>query len=187
MPAADDWEESCCGLSAFVERVTIMNPPFSIAAILRLPLLLVSLSYSLQAQSPVVNQMLTLQVLEFNKVAIASSAWVEGVLRENAVHPNGHEMEAIARLVWTSNGEEQKITIACVHVLPGIHLTARVGTSSGNREVVHTFIELTDASTYDLLRGLSRTAGGCEVRYSLRTDPAFGRHQQRVVYTVTSG
>lgn len=152
-----------------------------------LTLLSLPLSPDVLAQPPVTNQVLTLQVLEFNKLAIVSLTTLVGTIENETVHLRGLEAHAAVKLAWTSNGEEQKITVACVHLMPGTILRIHVREWKGSREVVYSSIELSDASTYDLLRGLSRSAGGCELRYSMRADERMENGEQVVIYTVTSG
>jgi len=187
MPAADDWEESCCGLSASLKDFRIMKKTNSISTVLTLLSMLCFSTEFLPAQPTATNQVITLQVLEFNKITIVSPTMVIATIDKESYHSRGLEAQAAAKLVWTSNGEEQKITVACLRLFTGAHLRIEVREWQGSREITGTSITLSDALTYDLLRGLSRSAGHCELKYSLHASEITGGKDQIVVYTVTSG
>lgn len=187
MPAADDWEESCCGLSASLKDFRIMKKNNSISIVLTLLSMLSFSTEFLPAQPSAANQVITLQVLEFNKISIVSPTMMIATIDKESYHSRGLEAEAAANLIWTSNGEEQKITVACLHMFPGTHLRIEVREWEGSREITGSSITLSDALTYDLLRGLSRSAGRCELKYTLHASEIIGRRDQVVVYTVTSG
>lgn len=187
MPVADDWEESCCGHSVFWKGFGIMKHSFSIPTILTLLSLIVCPPESLPAQPSAANQVITLQVLEFSKLAVFSATTVVAFLDDQSYATRSPETDRRARLAWTSNGEEQKITVACLHTISGVHLRVLVREWRGSREAEQSSIELSDALTHDLFRGLSRSAGGCELQYSLRAFQLPDRRDQVVIYTVTSG
>lgn len=144
-------------------------------------------SATLLSQPSASNQVVTLEVLELNKIFLSKDflsldpvAVLESFAERSAVSGR-------ARLVWTSNGGARKISIASKLASPSclvrVDLTAVQGSTAAKNR-----LELDDASTQDFIHGLSKSAGSCEVVFLVVTnDPEWVRpHIHAVVYTVTS-
>jgi hypothetical protein len=138
-----------------------------------------SLAFS---QRSATNQVITLQVAELNALSVSSQ-----VVSLNFA-PVGREHNAATKLIWTSNGEDRKITVARREVPAGrpIYIALKPFAQDAGFEKD---IELSNSTTLDLLHGLSRSAGGCVIEFSIRSadDRMSTGAQQAVIYTITSG
>jgi len=145
-------------------------------------------SVSLLSQYSVSNQVVTIEVLELNTVKVAHELLAlkspgYGDRKQSAAEV----VTAQTRLVWTSNGDRRKISIAskqasksCIVRIDLLEMNGRIGPKHE--------LELRDSSTRDFIRGLSKSAGSCGIRFSVyMSDPeGYPAHLHSIVYTVTS-
>lgn len=153
----------------------------------RLAQLLILTSSALFSQPSVSNQIVTLEVLELNKIFLSKDLLA---LEPVAVLERSAERSVIsgkAQIVWTSNGGVRKISITSRQASSSCIVRVSMGAVYGSTAVADK-LELHDASTRDLIQGLSKCAGSCEVRFMVVTDDLepVRPHVHAIVYTVTS-
>ena len=188
MPVAELWEEICCGQSRF-ERPTPMKQTLSILARQLTNFFIVTIisTATLLSQHSVSNQVVTLEVLELNKVVVSNELLALESPGYNDFRPEASVVTAQTRLVWTSNGDRRKISVASKHASTSCVVHVTLQEVNGRIGPKHE-LELRDSSTHDFIRGLSKSAGSCGIRFSVYTsDPEGGQvHVHSIVYTVTS-
>ena len=144
-------------------------------------------SASLVSQRSVSNQVVTLEVLELNKVTVSNELLALESPGYGDTMPEASVVTAQTRLVWTSNGDFRKISVASKQAssscIVRVNLQEMNGHIGPKRE-----LELKDASTHDFIRRLSRSAGSCGIRFSVyMSDPRGTQaHVHSMIYTVTS-
>ena len=145
-------------------------------------LLCVFLKLPVFSQPSVTNQIVTLQVAELNALSVTNHL----LTVSGAVNPEiRYQANAATRLVWTSNGENRKISVK--KKTSGGSLTITLEDLNGDHQFPRDGKELKDGSTFDLMSNLSRAAGSCMVRFeAVSFDAKNGREMQVVVYTITS-
>lgn len=153
----------------------------------RLTGLLILSSAALLSQPSISNQIVTLEVLELNNIFLSKDLLA---LEPVAVLENSAERSVIsgkARLVWMSNGGARKISIASKQASPTCLVRVNLSAVQGSTSAANT-LELRDAATHDFIRGLSKSAGSCEVAFLVvADDPERAQpHFHAIVYTVTS-
>lgn len=144
-------------------------------------------SAALFSQYSVSNQVVTLEVLELNKVIVSNQLLALGSSLYYQDSVEGSVVSAQTRLVWTSNGERRKISVASKQASRScvVHITLQeINGHTGVRRQ----LELTDTSTHDFVDGLSKSAGSCGVRFSvfMRDPEGEPAHFHSIIYTVTS-
>ena len=134
------------------------------------------------SQPSMTNQIVTLQVAELNALSVTNNLLtVPGEVKPEIEY----QASASTRLVWTSNGENRKISVKKKTV--GGALTISVEDMGGGHELITEGRTLRDGSTFDLVTNLSRAAGSCLVRFvAVSFDPKYHDEIQTVVYTITS-
>lgn len=144
-------------------------------------LLTLLLSSALFSQPSKTNQVITLQVVELNALSV-STQYVS--LASRAFD---RESKAAIQLIWTSNGEDRKITVARRSTEPGWPLLIVI--KNTDESVVEKGLELNDTTTLDLFRGLSRSAGSRVIEFSVGTvmDQIANTDFQSIIYTITGG
>ena len=185
---AELWEEICCGHSRF-KGPTPMKQIISILARHTASFIILSIlnSATLLSQYSASNQVVTLEVLELNKVIVSKQLLaLESPLYYQS-SSEGPVVSAQTRLVWTSNGEWRKISVASKQASRSCIVHISLQEMNGDTNARHQ-LELTDASTHDFIQGLSKSAGSCGVRFSviMRDPDGEPAHFHSVVYTVTS-
>lgn len=182
MPVADHLGGVCCGRSSFERAYDMKTTNYILPRVLgRTLLLTLLLSSTAFSQLSKTNQVVTLQVVELNALSV-STQYVSLVSKSIDREP-----KAATQLIWTSNGEERKITVARKAIERGWPL--RIAVRNPGETVVEKGLELNDSTTLDLLQGLSRSAGSCVIEFSVRAvmDHIGGTDFQTIVYTITGG
>jgi len=144
------------------------------------------------AQLSMSRQILTIQVVEFNKVGVGKSLVPldplvpgpgEEFLRQGSV------ATASARLVWTSNGGFRKISVESRNASQSCVVRIKLDNIKGNPAASAGEVELQDRSTHDLLRGISKSAGSCNIRFGIfrAEEESVEGHYHSIVYTIASG
>ncbi len=144
---------------------------------------------ALVAQPSLTKQVLTIQVVELNKVGVGKSL-VPLVLdpREESLR-RGSVATASTRLVWTSNGGFRKISVESRNASQSCVVRIKLDNIKGDPDASSKEVELQDKSTRDLLRGISKSAGGCNIRFSIfrAEQESIESHYHTIVYTIASG
>ena len=139
---------------------------------------------SLKAQGSI-NQVLTLQVMELNKIDLAAG------LAVNSVDPTDFAQlcatGAKTTLVWTSNGEDKKITVA-ISGAPrdGLRIIAEeISPAAG---VTSAEVRISKNSTRDLIVGVTKSAGKCVIRFTATSiaGQGIGTDTNVITFTITS-
>ena len=159
-------------------KTTASIMPKVFTTTLFLTLLLASQAAS---QYSVTNQKITLQVVELNALSVTSRliSFMSSMMRSEVP-------TATTRLVWTSNGEDKKITVACraTHKEHALRIAVR---NRGHKPAQDN-LELTDSATIDLMNGLSKSAGTCVIQFSMgMPSEANGSDFHAIIYTITGG
>ncbi len=146
-------------------------------------------STALQSQSVRTSQILTLQVMELSRIELnvkALTLTVDQIVQEPLeVAP---AVNTTTKLVWTSNGENRKITIASSNPFPRFTLTAEATNLQESSGLSSGVITLSDNDTHDLVHDISRSSGGCVVRFEARAVVRQGTGMETflITYTITS-
>jgi hypothetical protein len=145
-------------------------------------------SARLFGQQASTEQVLTLQVLEINKIGINNNAVT--LIIDQASLENGMPVPAVNEegvLVWITNGENKKITVASNNPSPRflVKLVALDVPSSagvGSPEVI-----LTDNATKDFVIGVSKTTGRCKIKFTAaaKISDGIGSETYIITYTIT--
>lgn len=136
------------------------------------------------------NQTLTLQVFETNKIDINLRA-VTLVINQASLE-TGSPIEATnedGSLVWLTNGENKKITIASDNAAPRFLVTVNALDISGASGVAAREVSLNDNTTKDFVVGVSRTRGKCKIRLvaSAKVSGGIGTETHLITYTIIGG
>ena len=142
---------------------------------------------SLKAQGST-KQVLTLQVMELNKISLLGAT----PLLVNKVDSRDFAQLSATRarttLVWTSNGENKKITVASSRSLrAGIRvITEEMSPQVG---VVSAEVQFSNNFNYDLIVGLNKSAGKCVIRLTSTSsaEQRVERDTNVITFTITSG
>ncbi len=166
-----------------------MKPIMRILAsrLLRFSVLSILSSTSLFSQPSISNQIITLEVLELNKIFVTKDRLA---LEPVAVAWTGLEGVVVSgqtRLIWTSNGDTRKISIASKQASESCVVRIELNSASGFVPVGK-WLELADSTTHDFIRGIERSAGRCDLRFLVFTNDPRGaqNHPHAIVYTVTT-
>ncbi|HEY6951753.1 MAG TPA: hypothetical protein VI758_05065 [Bacteroidota bacterium] len=152
-------------------------------------LLLVNLTSFSNAQMSSATQILTLSVKELNAIDLVGG---EIDLQINRVSETTNQPlpaeNAGSRLLWTSNGENRKITVATNNTAArfSLRIIAKNVSTSGSSA---TEVILNGDAPKDLIRSVSRSSGSCTIKYIAAADVSEGTGTEHhlVTYTITGG
>jgi hypothetical protein len=160
-----------------------MKSTTSILPRLFTPLVLCLLFLTLPSfsQPSATSQTITLQVAELNALSVTNHLLtVSGEVKPEI----RYRASAATRLIWTSNGENRKITVK--KKSSGGVLSITVEDVDGDH-LAPLEKELRDGTTFDLVSNVSRKAGGCTIRFAaVSFDANSDNGMQNVIYTITS-
>lgn len=140
-------------------------------------------------QRSVANQVLTLRVLELNKIDLSGSSLT---LTIDKVGPDQvtpvPAINTTTTLVWTTNGESKKITVARANPSTKFELRIIARGVNSRSGVAAPEVALSDNLTHDLIVGVSRSAGKCAIEYTANATPeqGIGRETHTIAFTITS-
>ena len=145
---------------------------------------------SASGQDASANQTLTLQVFEANKIDISQRALT--LVINQASLETGNPVEAVnedGNLVWLTNGENKKITVATNNAVPRFLVKVHALDITGSSGVAAPEIILSDNTTRDLVVGVTRSWGKCKIRFvaSSRVSDGVGTETHLISYTITGG
>lgn len=152
-----------------------MKTRIHITPILWTALLVILTGSSAIAQQSAIHQRLLLHVPELNALSVPARL---------LPLDQSEAKEAAAKLLWTSNGSEKKITVAKQTPHPaGVRITVR---DIDHHASEGRSVELTGETDIDLLYGLQRSAGACVIEFSLLSAFPASAPPVLILYTVTS-
>jgi len=151
-------------------------------------LLSLLVSAQLPGQESSTEQTLTLQVLEINKIGINKNAMT--LVIDQASLETGAPLPAVneeSMLVWITNGENKKITVASNNPTPRflVEMVALEVPSSAGTPTPE--IVLSDNTTKDLVVGISKASGKCRIKLtaSAKISDGVGTETHIITYTIT--
>lgn len=183
MPAGDFITE---GMKTMKPNTILKQTP----PVLLLALCLAMSPASAVAQGVSTRQIVTLEVLELNKIDVNLNALTmiiqEADVQAGVPLPVSNSDGA---LFWMTNGENKKITVASNIAAPRFTLRLQATDVLQDAGVSLPEIALNDAQTKDFIVGVSRTIGRCHIRYTASTLVAagVGRETYVITYTITGG
>ena len=138
------------------------------------------------AQGSSASQVVLLSVRELNKIGFAGDT--APLVPKAVPDPSTNEvvLSGSTKLVWTSNGDSKKITVAADHQTDRYVLLIKPEQNESQSPGTLQEVALSDNKPRDLIRGVSRSAGSCTLSFSATTEnePSdVGLH--RVTYTIT--
>ena len=153
-------------------------------------LVLLTLSSAVAQQQANTSQILTLQVVETNRIDISQKSLT--LVINQASLESGGPVEAVnedGMLVWITNGENKKVTVASNNPSPRFLVKMRaIGISGGSGTAAADAI-LNDNTTKDLITGISRSFGSSKVHLgaSAKVSDGVGTETYTITYTITGG
>lgn len=154
----------------------------------RLLLFGVIFSQFVRAQGVSTQQVVTLQVVELNKIGINLNTI--NLLIDQASFELGQPLPAAnsdGTLVWTTNGDNKKITVSSNRTSPRFTLKLLAQPES-NVDIAAPEITLNDNTIHDLVTGVSRRSGKCKIKMtaSATLSEGVGAENHVITYTITS-
>jgi hypothetical protein len=153
-------------------------------------LVFLTLGSALSQQQANTSQVLTLQVVETNRIDISQKS-VTLVINQASLE-SGAPVEAVNEegvLVWITNGENKKITVASNNASPKFLIKMYALDITGGSGTAAAEALLNDNTTKDLISGLSRSFGRCKIHMaaSARVGDGVGTETYTLSYTITGG
>lgn len=140
------------------------------------------------AQGVSARQTVTLEVLELNKIdvnltsltLIIQEADVQAGVTVPVTNTDG-------ALIWMTNGENKKITVASSNAAPRFNLALAAVNVPQSAGTPVPELALNDAQTKDFIVGVSKTVGRCQIRLTASTQigAGVGRETYVITYTIT--
>ncbi len=144
---------------------------------------------SLCAQHSTAKQVLTLQVLELNKIDLVGTNLTltvdagdpSDLFQKPAVNTN-------TTLVWTSNGGTKKITVATSNSSSKFALKVSALDVSPGAGLTTAEVSFSDDATRDLIVGVGKSAGKCQLRFTAVANEkqSIGADAHVITFTITS-
>ena len=142
----------------------------------------------LKAQQSTAAQRLTLRIGEVNVISLTQPV-VQFILDQTQQVNNDtvSVTNSEGMLLWTSNGENQKITIATNRIAPRYILKVNAINLATNSGLTANEAVLRDNSTHDLIMGVTRSSGKCSLGITASASLAagIGIEAQTLTYTIT--
>ncbi len=140
------------------------------------------------AQGASARQVVTLEVLELNRIDINMMSLTLTIQDANA--QAGITIPAANSdgvLFWTTNGENKKITVASSNASPRFELKLMAVDVTPRAGVPVPEIIFNDTQTKDFITGVTKTSGRCQIRYtaSAPIQAGVGRETYVITYTIT--
>ncbi|HTP79085.1 MAG TPA: hypothetical protein VMM57_01635 [Bacteroidota bacterium] len=145
-------------------------------------------SATLFAQRASVTQVIRLQVLELNTIDISGGPVTLKITDFDPETSNpSPAMSGATRLVWTSNGENRKITAESDRSGSKFDLRLSAQDVSSGSGVSSSDVVFSDNSTHDLIVGVSRSAGSCTLQFTgaATLEKGVGSETHTITYTIT--
>ena len=153
-------------------------------------LVLLTLSSAVAQEQSNTSQILTLQVVESNRIDISQKSLT--LVINQASLESGSPVEAVNEdgvLVWITNGDNKKVTVASNNPSPRFTVKMRALDISGGSGTAAADAILNDNTTKDLVTGISKSFGRCKVHLgaSAKVSDGVGTETYTITYTITGG
>jgi hypothetical protein len=153
-------------------------------------LVLLTLCSASAQQEANTSQILTLQVIETNRIDISQKSLT--LVIDQASLESGAPVEAVNEngvLVWITNGENKKVTVASNNPSPKFLVKMRALDITGGSGVAAADALLNDNTTKDLISGISKSFGRCKIHIaaSAKVSDGIGTETYTIAYTITGG
>ncbi|MBI4429916.1 MAG: hypothetical protein HY562_12455 [Ignavibacteriales bacterium] len=141
---------------------------------------------ALFGQTSSAKQVLTLQVLELNKIDLVGTNLT---LTINSVEPGdwmpSPEVNTNTTLVWTSNCASKKISVASSNASSRFALKVSTVDLSPGAGLTTSEVSFSDDATRDLIVGVGKSAGKCQLRFTAVANEKQGTGADAYVITFT--
>lgn len=136
------------------------------------------------------SQILTLQVVETNRIDISQKSLT--LVINQASLESGAPVEAVNEdgiLIWLTNGDNKKVTVASNNPSPRFLVKMQALDITGGSGVAAAEAILNDNTTKDLITGISRSFGRSKVHLvaSATVNNGVGTETYTITYTITGG
>ena len=153
-------------------------------------LVLLTLSTAAAQEQANTSQILTLQVIETNRIDISQKSLT--LVINQASLESGSPVEAVNEdgvLVWVTNGENKKVTVASNNPSPRFLVKMRALDITGGSGTAASDAILNDNTTKDLISGISKSFGRCKIHMaaSAKVSDGIGTETYTIAYTITGG
>ena len=153
-------------------------------------LVFLTLSSAVAQEQANTSQILTLQVVETNRIDISQKSLT--LVINQASLESGAPVEAVnedGMLVWITNGENKKVTVASNNPSPRFLVKMRALDISGGSGTAAADAILNDNTTKDLINGISKSFGRCKIHMaaSAKVSDGIGTETYTITYTITGG
>jgi hypothetical protein len=153
-------------------------------------LVLLTLTSAVAQEEANTSQILTLQVVETNRIDISQKSLT--LVINQASLESGAPTEAVneeGMLVWLTNGENKKVTVASNNPSPRFLVKMRALDITGGSGTAAADAILNDNTTKDLITGISKSFGKSKVHMaaSARVSDGIGTESYTITYTITGG
>lgn len=140
------------------------------------------------AQGVSARQTVTLEVLELNKIDVNLTSLT--LIIQDADVQAGAPLPVTntdGTLIWMTNGENKKITVASSNAAPRFNLSLAAVNVPQFAGTSVPEVALNNAQTKDLIVGVSKTVGRCQIRFTALTQvgAGVGRETYVITYTIT--
>jgi hypothetical protein len=147
-------------------------------------------SQSVYSQQTTSTQVVTLRVMELNKIDLVGGPLTLQInsINDNAGQPNP-AIDASTKLLWTSNGDARKIAVGSDMTSPRFILKIKAEKSGSGAGIAQPEVTLSDNSPHDLILGVQRSAGSCNLRFKAlaSVEEGTGSESHLITYTITGG
>jgi hypothetical protein len=145
---------------------------------------------SVYSQQVTSTQVVTLRVMELNKIDLVGGPLTLQInsINDNAGEPNP-AVDASTKLLWTSNGDARKIAVGSDIASPRFILKIEAEKSGSGAGIAQPEVTLSDNSPHDLILGVQRSAGSCSLRFKAlaSAEEGTGSESHLITYTITGG
>jgi len=148
-----------------------------------------AMASGLYAQGSSTQQSLILRVMELNKLGLIGGSLKLTIdkLYADQFAP-APVVNANTTLLWTSNGENKKITVASNNNNPRYALRVAPQEMSPGAGVAAPEVSFSDNKNHDFIVGVNRSAGKCVIQFTAAADVAkgIGSDTHVITFTITS-
>lgn len=135
-------------------------------------------------------QVVTLRVMELNKVDLVGGPLTLEIssVNDNTTQPSP-SVDASTKLLWTSNGDARKIVVGSNIASPRFILKIEAQKSGSGPGIAEPELTLSDNEPHDLILGVERSAGSCQLRFTAIADAeqGIGTEARLITFTITGG
>lgn len=145
---------------------------------------------SAYGQGATSTQVITLRVLELNTIDLVGGPLTLQIntINDNTAQPDP-AVDNSTKLLWTSNGDSRKIAVGSNVASPRFILKIEAEKSGSGAGIAQPEVTLSDNAPHDLILGVQRSAGSCQLRFTAIADAeqGTGSESRLITYTITGG